>query len=108
MNEKMSRRVVLQQSVGLGAFMAVGSFAATACNKPPALTCVDTSSLSAADAQVRTALAYVDTSTEAGKTCSNCQQFIPAPAAGSCGTCKVVKGPINPGGNCKSYVAKPA
>lgn len=108
MDEKMSRRVVLQQSAAVGAFVATGAFAAVACNKPAALTCVDTSGLAPADVQVRTALAYVDTSTEAGKTCSNCQQFIPAPAAGSCGTCKVVKGPVNPGGNCKSYVAKPA
>jgi hypothetical protein len=106
MAEKMSRRVVLQQSAALGAFVAFGG--AAACNKPAALTCTDTSTLAPADVQVRTALAYVDTSVEAGKTCSGCQQFIPAPAAGSCGTCKVVKGPINPGGNCKSFVAKPA
>jgi hypothetical protein len=105
MDDKMSRRDVLQQSAALGAFVAFG--AAAACNKPAALVCTDTSSLSPADVQVRTALAYVDTSVEAGKTCSGCQQFIPAPSAGSCGTCKVVKGPINPGGNCKSFVAKP-
>jgi hypothetical protein len=108
MDDKMSRRDVLHQSAALGAFVAVGSLATAACNKPAALSCVDTSSLSPADVQVRTALAYVDMSTEAGKTCSNCQQFIPPAAAGSCGTCKVVKGPINPIGNCKSYVAKPA
>jgi hypothetical protein len=105
MDERMSRRVVLQQIPALGALVAFG---AGACNKPAALTCTDTSTLSPADAQVRTALAYVDTSTEAGKVCSGCQQFIPAPSAASCGTCKVVKGPINPGGNCKSFVAKPA
>lgn len=107
MNGKMSRRDVLQQSAALGVFVAGGSLIA-ACNKPAALTCVDTAGLAPADLQVRTALAYVDTSTEPGKTCANCQQFIPPPAAGSCGTCKVVKGPINPGGNCKSFVAKPA
>ncbi|MGD0529072.1 MAG: hypothetical protein ABSE49_28295 [Polyangiaceae bacterium] len=105
MAERMSRRVVLQQIPALGALVAFG---AAACNKPAALVCTDTSSLSPADAQVRVALNYVDTSVEAGKTCSGCQQFIPAPTAGVCGTCKVVKGPINPGGNCKSFVAKPA
>jgi hypothetical protein len=108
MDEKVSRRFLLQQSAAVGAFIATGAFAATACNKPAALSCSDTSALAPADLQVRTSLVYVEVSTEAGKTCSNCQQFIPAPAAGSCGTCKVVKGPINPGGNCKSYVAKPA
>jgi hypothetical protein len=106
MDEKMSRRVVLQQSAAFGAFVALGATAA--CSKPAPLTCTDTSALAPADVQVRAALAYVDTSVEAGKTCAGCQQFIPAPAAGSCGTCKVVKGPINPGGNCKSFVAKPA
>ncbi|HEY3815815.1 MAG TPA: hypothetical protein VGL81_01530 [Polyangiaceae bacterium] len=107
MDEKMSRRFVLRQSAVFGAFVAFGG-AAAACNKPAALTCTDTSMLSPADAQVRTALAYVDTSVEAGKVCSGCQQFIPPPSAHTCGTCKVVKGPINPGGNCKSFVAKPA
>ena len=63
-------------------------------------------SLSAADAQVRVSLQYVDNSVEAGKMCSLCQQFIPA-APDACGTCKVVKGPINPKGYCKSFAAKP-
>jgi hypothetical protein len=105
MVDKLSRRDVLQQSAAFGALVALGT---AACNKPAALTCVDTTGLAPADIQVRTALAYVDTSVEAGKTCAGCQQFIPPPSAGSCGTCKVVKGPINPGGNCKSFVAKPA
>jgi CheY-like chemotaxis protein len=55
----------------------------------------------------RPALLYVDNSTEPGKSCSRCQQFLPA-APGACGACKVVKGPINPDGYCKSFVAKPA
>ena len=85
-------------------FVTLGS----ACDKPAALACVDTTALSATDMQVRTALAYVDRATEVNKICLACQQFIPAPAAGSCGTCKVVKGPINPAGTCKSFLAKPA
>jgi hypothetical protein len=105
MDDKLTRRVLLQQSAALGAFVAFG---AAACNKPAALSCTDTSSLAPADAQVRTSLAYVDTSTEPGKICSSCQQFVPPPGPGACGTCKIVKGPINPGGNCKSFVAKPA
>jgi hypothetical protein len=104
-DSSISRRNLLQQSAAFGAFVALG---AAACNKPAALSCVDTSGLSPADAQVRTALAYVDTSPDLTKMCSRCQQFIPPPTAGSCGTCKVVKGPINPDGNCKSFVAKPA
>jgi hypothetical protein len=104
MDEKLSRRDVLQRSAALSVLAVVGAGACK--SEPKPLSCVDTTSLSAADAQVRTSLAYVDKSVEPGKTCSNCQQFIPA-APDACGTCKVVKGPINPKGNCKSFVAKP-
>jgi len=103
MDDKVSRRQLMQQGAGLGAFVVLG---ASACHKPAALVCTDTSTLTPADAQVRTALAYVDLSTEVGKICSGCQQFNPPAQAGVCGTCKVVKGPINPNGNCKSFVAK--
>jgi FtsP/CotA-like multicopper oxidase with cupredoxin domain len=103
MDDKLSRRDVLQQSAALGALVVLG---AAACNKPAALTCTDTTGLSATDLQVRTSLAYVDASTEPGKTCANCQQFVAPAAAGTCGSCKVLKGPINPSGYCKSYVAK--
>ena len=88
--------------------MLIAVFGAVACSKstPAALVCTDTSSLAPADVAIRTSLAYVDTSTEPGKTCTTCQQFIAPAAAGACGTCKVVKGPINPGGYCKSFVPK--
>jgi hypothetical protein len=105
MDEKLSRRDLLQQSATLGAFAVLG---VSACNKAPAaFACMDTSGLSAADVQVRTALGYVDSSTQPGKMCSGCQQFVAPAAAGTCGTCKVVKGPIHPNGYCKSFVAKP-
>jgi hypothetical protein len=106
MDDKLSRRDVLRKTAALGAFAAFGT---AACSKQPApLACTDTSALSPADLAVRTSLAYVDTSVQVGKTCSNCQQFVPTAAANACGTCKVVKGPINPNGNCKAYVARPA
>jgi hypothetical protein len=108
MADKLSRRDVLQRSAAFGALAVFGATAA-ACNKSPsaaALACTDTSGLSPTDATVRTSLGYVDHSTEPGKMCSSCQQFIPA-APNACGTCKVVKGPINPQGYCKSFVAKP-
>jgi hypothetical protein len=104
MADPLSRRDVLHQSAALGAFVALGS---AACNKPAPLACVDTSALSPADVQVRTALGYADASPDPSKICLNCQQFLPSPTAGTCGACKVVKGPINPSGNCKSFVAKP-
>jgi hypothetical protein len=49
----------------------------------------------------------MDVSLEASKLCSSCQQFVPSAAANTCGTCKILKGPINPKGYCKSFVAKP-
>jgi hypothetical protein len=102
MQEKLSRRDMLQRGAAFGAALVVGA----GCGKETkALSCIDTTSLSAADAQVRTSLAYVDGSVEPGKMCSSCQQFIAA-APDACGTCKVVKGPINPKGFCKSFVAK--
>jgi hypothetical protein len=104
MNEKLSRRDVLKRSAAFGVLAAVGG---VACSKPKSLSCADTTSLSSADAQTRVTLAYVDNSVEPGKMCSGCQQFVPA-APDACGTCKVVKGPINPKGYCKSFVAKPA
>ncbi len=102
----ISRRDLLQR--GGVAFGALAVFGAVACGKeqPKALSCNDTTGLSPTDLTIRTALAYVDVSTEPGKVCSGCQQFIPT-VPNACGTCKVVKGPINPG-NCKSFVAKPA
>jgi hypothetical protein len=104
MDEKLSRRDVLKRSAAFGVLAAVGG---VACSKPKRLSCTDTMSLSSADAQTRVTLAYVDNSTEPGKSCTRCQQFIPV-APDACGTCKVVKGPINPNGYCKSFVAKPA
>ena len=105
MDPKLTRRDLLVRGSSLGA-MALLAGSAAACSKSKApLACTDTSALSAADLSVRTSLQYVDISTEPGKMCSNCQQFLPA-AADQCGACKVVKGPINPGGYCKSFTAK--
>lgn len=102
--ERLSRRETLMGSAVLGVVALVG---AAACGKEKnVLSCTDTMSLSATDAQTRVSLAYVDHSSDPHRTCTNCQQFVPA-APGACGTCKVVKGPINPAGNCKSFLAKP-
>lgn len=75
------------------------------CGKPTALSCADTTTLAPADAQVRVSLAYVDRSTEVGKSCSACQQFVPGPE-GECGGCKVLKGSIDSAGFCRSFLAK--
>jgi len=105
MDDKLSRRDVLQNAATLSLLTVV--VAACGKSEPKALSCSDTTSLSSADAQVRTSLAYVDLSTDPAKTCLVCQQFLPGPPS-ACGSCKVLKGPINPKGNCKSFLAKPA
>ena len=105
MDDKLSRRDLLQNAAAVS---TLAVFGAAACNKAPAaLNCTDTTGLAATDITVRTSLAYVDVSTEVGKSCTSCQQFVPTTPT-TCGTCKVLKGPINPKGYCKSFVAKPA
>src|SRR5450755_2536517 len=105
MADQLSRRDLLHHSAALGAFVAFGT---AACHKAAALSCADTTGLSPEDLQVRTALAYAEASQDPTKLCIKCQQFLPAPAPDTCGACKVVKGPINPAGSCKSYVARQA
>ncbi|HSY21732.1 MAG TPA: twin-arginine translocation signal domain-containing protein [Polyangiaceae bacterium] len=101
-----TRRDLLQKSAAFGALAVFGATAA--CKEAPKpLSCEDTTALSPPDMAIRTSLQYIDNSNQPGKQCSSCQQFIPA-APNACGSCKVVKGPINPGGYCKSFVAKPA
>jgi hypothetical protein len=102
----LSRRDLLQQSASLGA-LAVFGIAACSKEQPKPLACDDTTGLTPADTMIRTSLAYIDNSNQPGKQCSGCQQFLPTTPT-TCGTCKIVKGPINPGGYCKSFVAKPA
>jgi hypothetical protein len=112
MSTLIDRRQLLRRIVLGSAAAGVGVVAAACDNfkpKPAALSCADTAGLAPDDVKMRVELsAYVDKSTDAAKKCSNCTQFQPAPAAGSCGTCKLLKGPINPDGSCKSFAAKPA
>ena len=104
MDEKLSRRDLFQHGAALGVLVVVG---AGACSKPQqkALACSDTSGLSAADAQVRASLAYADIAPDPTKMCVSCQQFLPG-APDACGTCKVLRGPVSPAGNCKAFAPK--
>lgn len=112
MSTLIDRRQLLRRVVLGSAAVTVGAVAAACDNfkpKPAALTCADTTGLAPDDVKMRVELsAYVDKATDASKKCSGCIQFQAAPAAGSCGTCKLVKGPINPDGYCKLFAAKPA
>ena len=104
MADPTRRTLLAQGTTGLFFF-----FSCSACNRQsrPAV-CTDVSALAAADQTVRTSLQYADRSPEASKDCSSCQQFVAAAKDpfGSCGTCKIMKGPINPRGYCNAFVAK--
>ncbi len=86
--------------------LAAGAWGTLGCGKKE-LTCTDTSGLTADEVTARTTLAYVDKTPEAAKLCSNCLQWVPG-APDACGGCKVLKGPVAPGGYCKVWAAKPA
>ncbi|MGC4093764.1 MAG: hypothetical protein QM756_38855 [Polyangiaceae bacterium] len=98
----MERRHVFHQL----AVLAVGGFAQGFLGCKKTLSCVDISSLDPPDIKIRTETAkYVEKSADPNKVCSSCAQFEPA-APETCGACKIVKGPINPGGNCILWAAK--
>lgn len=101
----LTRRAALLRVVALPFAAAVGTELA-ACSKGP--KCDDTSGLSPDDAKIRTEVAaYQEQAPDQTKRCALCLQFNSA-GDKACGTCKVVKGPINPGGYCKLFQAKPA
>jgi len=99
----LTRRNVLVRAVSLPLVLAVPP-ALAACARGP--SCNDTSGLSADDAKIRNeAAAYQEQATDPTKHCSACLQFVPGPKD-ACGSCKVVKGPINPNGGCKLFQPK--
>lgn len=65
--------------------------------------CNDVSGLSEPERQTRVANQYVGKSAVEGKLCSNCRFFV---RGETCGTCEIVKGPINPNGYCTAWAAK--
>jgi hypothetical protein len=97
----MNRRYLMMGAIGL--------LAGAACSKKEEegpKSCTDTTGLTPDELAARTALGYVDTSTEAGKLCNTCQQYVAAPDPKSCGSCKVMKGPVHPKGYCKAWAQK--
>lgn len=106
-SKQVSRREMLAGIVRLTVLAAPAAWLVTGCDKKKELSCTDTSALSADEKQARDGVSYVDKSIESGKNCENCAQFKPG-AADQCGSCNVVKGPINPAGYCKIWAAKPA
>ena len=106
MSHSKSRRIFLKTLTAAGG--ALGAVALTGGCSKDELTCTDTSSLTATEQATRTNLAYVDTSPHGEtKDCANCN-FYTAAGENQCGTCTLMKGPINPKGYCNSWAAKQA
>lgn len=55
---------------------------------------------------VRGSVAYVDRSKVPEQNCANCQQYVPAPESGQCGSCKVMPGLAHPKGHCKVWAQR--
>jgi hypothetical protein len=108
MNESnMGRRDAARRALTVLGAALVAPSALVACGGEEGaatLTCTDTSGLAAAAVATRESQAYTDTSTNPQQKCSGCR-FFTAGAAGQCGTCQVVQGPIHPDGNCNLWAA---
>lgn len=98
---ELSRRELLS-GVGRSALLLPAA-ALLGCTSSP--KCNDVSSLSPEDAKARADQAYLEAGADRTRLCDLCQQWEPGPE-GACGTCKVIKGPINPKGTCNLFAKK--
>lgn len=94
---------------GAGALAGCGGAARTAALRErakrlgAALDCSDISELQPAEAATRGENQYRQHSEKDDRFCLNCLNFVPPAVATACGTCKTVRGPINPDGWCKQW-----
>jgi hypothetical protein len=100
----MSRRTLLQLAAG----GVLGAFGLVACSESSQVpdVCPGSESLPPASARLRESLEYVERATVPERACDLCQQYTAAESSGSCGSCKLVPGPIHPKGSCKVFTAK--
>ena len=100
---QLSRREWLDRAVQ---FFVAGalSVAATGCQKRALVVCSDPARLSNAENSLRESLRYTEESPQNDQTCGDCG-FFAVSAEKGCGTCKLLKGPVNPMGRCNSWSA---
>lgn len=96
-----SRRELLSSTFRVSALVMLSG-----CSKKKAFSCSSVDGLAAEDVLPRNKLAYSDVAADPAKTCDACQQFVPAANGDGCGGCKIMKGPIHPGGSCRSFARK--
>ncbi len=119
--KKLSRKVFLKNIFFSGSLLLGGSTLLAACGggeKKPAGNennqqsttndpCNDVSNLSDAELATRKQFNYRGQTPNEDKYCSNCLHWRPPTGSGPCGTCELVKGPINPNGYCDQWMEKP-
>ncbi len=69
------------------------------------LDCTETKGLWPVEVETRTSNEYVDRSTTPGEYCFRCTNYVAPEEAGTCASCRTVKGPIHPLGWCKAFTA---
>ena len=67
------------------------------------MDCSDVAMLQAAELATRSDNQYRQHSDKEDQFCLDCLNYVPAADEASCGTCKTVRGPINPDGWCKQW-----
>lgn len=101
--ETMSRRGALKRALTVVGSIALVPVIKACGGDEEGLSCDDTAGLAPGDLATRTSNGYVEQSREADKNCVNCQFW--QGQANQCGTCTVVRGPINPQGYCNLWAA---
>ena len=75
-------------------------------HKTAADPCNDFSGVNAEELEKRKKFGYIDKSTIADNSCSNCGLYLPGAQISKCGKCLLFKGPVQADGHCIQYVAK--
>jgi hypothetical protein len=117
---KISRKHFIKNILFSGAVLFGGSTLLAACgggekksaenkntNSSAKDPCSDVSNLSDSDLATRKQFNYKGQTPNSDKFCSNCLHWHPPTNQGPCGTCELVKGPINPNGYCDQWMQKP-
>jgi len=124
--DNISRKDFLKRLGFMGALSVGGSAIITACgggeNKEAAESgetgmesqsqaaaaqpCSDLSGLTDQEKQTRTQFQYVHETTKPDQHCQNCALFQAPEGDSPCGSCTLVKGPINPNGWCTAWSPK--
>lgn len=98
-----TRRGLLRAATALG--LGVVAIGVSACQSGGQAVCSDPDKLTDAQIAVRSSFEYVEKAPDPGKACAGCAFFL-ADAAGACGACDLLKGPVNSAGHCSSWSAR--